>query len=833
MILQHNTLCKSILLVLLAGSYLSVPKMVFAEELPPPPKNINDINQLFKLYLDLVVNKYAIQQVVPVVVKNDEYFIQKKKLVDELEISIPEEMLSSSNETVLTDKDILTLGFSGDAADWISLDRLKDVSYEYNSSNQYFQLNIPPAWMPTQILGKDSWYKPETAQSGIGLLNNYDFYTYRPSQGGSTSSLFTEQRFFSPLGVIKNSGVYVKNQFKNEEGIESFNNDGYRRYDTSWQFDSQKSATSFLFGDIITGNKTTWGSSVRLGGFQVQRNYSTRPDLITYPLPQFIGQAALPSTVDLIINGQKASSTDVQSGPFILNNVPFINGKGEAVVVTTDAVGRQVTTAVPFYISNTLLKPGLFDYSLSLGNIREDYGLKNFSYGKFASAADARYGVNDWFTVEGRTELSSDLQLLGAGSVLKLANLGVLSASFTQSRADKSMAQDQVKDLDGKQYTIGYSYNRNRFGFSINHNQRDDEYTDLSRMQYSNLISVNSNKSLTANTYFATRKSGTFGVGYINTEANDFKNELLNLSWAPILPAYMSGVTVSLSANRDFVEKEWSAAFQVSVPLFQRKSSVNTGYSFNDHGDYGYINFNHSVPSEGGFGVDLTRRFNENSEDLNQARVNYRNNYINTDFGLSGNHDYNYWFGLSGSLVYMSGDLFASNRLGESFALVDTNKVADVLVKYENSLIGRSNKKGHIFVPSVTPYYSGKYSVDPIDLPSNFTITQVEQRIAAKRGSGVVIKFPVQESIAANVYLTQENGKPISVGSVVHRDDQESSYVGMDGIVYLENLKANNTITVQHSDQSICKADFTVDVEQAKQQIVVVKPVICHEVSLP
>ena len=99
-------------------------------------------------------------------------------------------------------------------------------------------------------------------------------------------------------------------------------------------------------------------------------------------------------------------------------------------MVTTDAVGRQVTTSVPFYISNTLLKPGLFDYSLSLGKIREDYGLKNFSYGKFASAADARYGVNDWLTVEGRTELSSDLQLLGAGSVLKLANLGVLSASL-------------------------------------------------------------------------------------------------------------------------------------------------------------------------------------------------------------------------------------------------------------------------------------------------------------------------------------------------------------------------------------------------------------------
>lgn len=116
---------------------------------------------------------------------------------------------------------------------------------------------------------------------------------------------------------------------QNEGNAESVDNDGYRRYDTSWQFDNQKNATSFLLGDIITGSKTTWGSSVRLGGFQVQRNYSTRPDLITYPLPQFIGQAALPSTVDLIINGQKTSSTEVQSGPFILNNVPFINGKGK------------------------------------------------------------------------------------------------------------------------------------------------------------------------------------------------------------------------------------------------------------------------------------------------------------------------------------------------------------------------------------------------------------------------------------------------------------------------------------------------------------------------
>ena len=139
------------------------------------------------------MNQYSVQQVVPVIVKmmSTSY---KKKLIDELEIKIPQELLTNT-DTSLSNQDVLTLGFSGDASDWISLDKLKDVSYEYQSSNQYFKLNFPPAWMPTQVLGKDSWYKPEVAQSGIGLLNNYDFYTYRPYQGGSTSSLFTEQRF--------------------------------------------------------------------------------------------------------------------------------------------------------------------------------------------------------------------------------------------------------------------------------------------------------------------------------------------------------------------------------------------------------------------------------------------------------------------------------------------------------------------------------------------------------------------------------------------------------------------------------------------------------------
>lgn len=827
-------LCRGLSFVLITNVSL-FSFSVQANTLPPPPRSVSEVSQLFKIYPDLVLNNYPIRQAVPIIVKGEEYFIQRAKL-KELEIKLPD-VYRDPVKGNLTSVDVLTLGFSGDRSDWISLNQVSEIKSQYDSATQSFMLNVPADWLPLQVLGRDFWYKPQEAQSGVGLLNNYDFYTHRPANGGFNSSLFTEQRFFSPYGVLSNSGVYTKSDQKLQGTIDQQSNteknDGYRRYNTTFQYDDPESAISFLAGDVITGNKNAWGSSVRLGGLQVQRNFRTRPDLITYPLPQFSGQAALPSAIDLIINGQKTASQEVQSGPFVLNNMPFINGKGEAVIVVTDAVGRQVSTAVPFYIASELLKPGLFDYSLSVGKIREQFGVKNFDYNHWAGSADARYGLTDYLTAEARTEVSDKLGLVGIGAVLKLGTWGVVNASATQSFADEKAYVDINKKLRGEQLTIGYGFQRPRFGVNVSYREKDKDYIDLSNLDSARIATLNSQKSVVANTYFATEKSGTFGIGYIQSKMNETESKLLNLSWAPVLPSYMRGSTISLSANHDFVQKDWSAAFQLTVPFSKIQSAATAGYNFSKNGDTGYVNFRKSVATDGGFGFDLTRRYNERSDDINQAQINYRNRYFSTDAGLSGSKDYNYWFGFSGSAVWMSGGLYFANRLGESFALIDTNKVADVPVHYENSIIGRSNKKGFVFVPSVTPYYAAKYSIDPINLPSNYNISQVENRIAAKLGSGVVIKFPVKKSNAAIIHLVKQDGKPVPVGSVVHRENQPSSYVGVDGIAFLEDLLEKTKIRVQMDQNQLCDAEVLIDLVKSQEQITVINPLICREVSIP
>lgn len=831
----------------------------YAGDLPPAPDNIADLNQVYKLYLELVVNDYSTQKVVPVVVKADQYFILRSQL-DELEIKLPQHSQTDllqdqklettaqqliapqdqrlNNEATteyLTRQDILMLGFSHEQSDWVNLSQTSGISFDYLSARQAIQLQLPPEWMPTQMLGRDSWYKPEIAQSGVGFLNNYDFYMSRPYVGNTTSNLFTEQRFFSPYGVFRNTGIYShQQQEKGQNNTQQFKN-GYRRYDTNWQYDHQGTATTVIVGDIISATKNNWGNAVRMGGIQIKRDFGTRPDLITYPLPQFSGQAALPSTVDLIINGQQSQKTDVQSGPFVINNMPFVTGRGEAVIVTTDAVGRQVSTSVPFYVSNDILKPGLIDYSFSTGVIREDFALKDFQYGKFATSADARYGLYDWLTLESRAELSQQIQLVGVGTVLKLFNMGVLSASYTDTRSDASLYQARRSQLQGDQrgaqYSLGYSYNQSRFGFNVQHTQRDRTYADLSRLAPTDLISANSHQSTTANTYFSTARTGTYGIGYIEAESESFKTQLVNFSWAPVLPDYLKSTTMTFSLSQNLIDDEWSAALQMSFPLFKSSSTMNAGISRDAGLNSGYVNYNRSVPSDGGFGFDITQRYRESKDPQNQARISYRNQYINTEFGASGeNSELNYWLGLRGSVVIMDQGIFAANRLGESFALIDT-QVADVPVRYENSQIGRSNRNGHIFVPSISPYYAGNFSIDPLGLSSSYSTNFVEQRIAAKRGSGIKINFPIEHNIAANVYLVDENNQPLPVAAMVHRADLESSYVGMDGIAYLTQLQPNNRITVQLEKQRFCSAEFDIDVEQAKKQILTVEQVLCREIK--
>ena len=104
---------------------------------------------------------------------------------------------------------------------------------------------------------------------------------------------------------------------------------GTTRLDTTWTRDMPERLATLRVGDGISA-PGAWGRAVRFGGVQFGTNFATQPTLITTPLLAARGEAVVPSTVDVFINGRPVASEVVPPGPFAIENLPAITGDGRA-----------------------------------------------------------------------------------------------------------------------------------------------------------------------------------------------------------------------------------------------------------------------------------------------------------------------------------------------------------------------------------------------------------------------------------------------------------------------------------------------------------------------
>jgi len=178
--------------------------------------------------------------------------------------------------------------------------------------------------------------------------------------------------------------------------------------------------------------------------------------------------------------------------------------------------------------------------------------------------------------------------------------------------------------------------------------------------------------------------------------------------------------------------------------------------------------------------------------------------------GAYGSGDATVWAGASGSLVLMDGALFTANRVSDSFVVVSTDGTPDIPVRYENQLVGKTNADGKLLIPWASAYYPGKYEIDPLDLPANVLVPTVMQTVAVARGSGTVVRFPVDRRAAARAILRGPDGLPLAAGTPVLINDEVTTYVGWDGLLFVEQAKAASRLAVRFADGSRCTASFAV-----------------------
>ncbi len=740
-----------------------------------------------QLFLDLVVNQQETGRVVAVSQRAGSLFLPASVL-QEVGMKLPADLPAE-----------------------VDLDKVPGLHTDYDSQAQRLLLNVPPAWLPEQFIGDRSNYPRTQALTSFGALLNYDAYLNDTDDSDTYLGIFNEVRLFDTWGTVTNTGQYRATLGRETQG--SSLNNGYRRYDTTWRFSDDERLLTYEAGDVISG-ALPWSSSVRLGGVQLSRDFGVRPDLVTYPLPQFAGEAAVPSSVDLFINGYKSSSADLQPGPYTLTNVPFINGAGEAVVVTTDALGRQVSTTVPFYVTSTLLQKGLSDFSVSAGNLRRDYTVRDFGYGAGVASGTFRYGLSDAFTLEGHAEAASDLTLGGVGGNLRLGNFGVLNTAVSQSQFDGG---------SGQQLSLGYQYSSQHYSLSYQRVERRDQYADLTLIDtpYASLSKRSEQVTLSLNL----NDFGSLGVGYFDVQAaDDSRTRLLNLTWSKSL---WRNTSFYLSANREIGDSNWAVQGQLVVP-FDVYGSLSLGSERSKTGEVQQrVNYSRAVPAGGGVGFNLGYASGDGPA-YRQADLTWRLQSVQLQAGVYGTREaQTRWADASGSLVWMDKQFFTANQVNDAFVVVSTDGFAGVPVRYENQVVGETDRNGHLLVPWSSAYYRAKYEIDPLNLPSNVQVPNVEQRVAVRRGSGYLLEFPVRRVIAASITLVDARHQELPLGSQVrHEQSGGLAVVGWEGLVYLENLAAHNTLQVTVGSGQTCQATFELDITQ--EQVPMIGPLVCQ-----
>lgn len=702
-------------------------------------------------------------------------------------------------------------------------------TFKYDEPGQKMYLEVAPGhFVPVTVDASGENARQEAATSATGAVLNYAFTgsasQYLGSTGGFADSSRPpldlaltgtfEGRVFSPKGLFELGAI---------AGSALVNDAPVIRLDTAWQAIDESNMTIFRAGDSISG-PLAWTRPIRFAGVQYQRNLALRPDLVTLPLPVVTGTAAVPSTVDIFIDNVRTYSRDIAAGPFTINNVPVVGNGGVARVVIRDASGRITETTTSFYTAPQLLKTGLFDFSVEAGLPRRNFGTYSFDYQpEMAASASGRYGWSDSLTLEGHAEAGLGIVNTGLGAITPIGRFALANAAGSVS-ASRDGTQG-ARLFSGVQTTIP--------GFSVSGSLEVHlgRYTDLAtastivdKANWPTVLAGQSTRAQATLTISAPVPyiEGNASFSVVESLAVDAEERRIFTS------SYARRITdrssFYISGTYDVTEREATAYLGLSMSLQDRQtasiSGTQTGRSRGVTAEY--ARFGDGTPGSFGWRTTLTR----GSSEALTGGLTYQGHAARADaYAVSTKNSTFATAYITGAIATIDGEVYTAANLNDGFAVVDVGHPGiDVLL--ESRPIGKTDKRGRVFVPDLRSHANNQVSIDPRQLPPDVQPSEVKKMIVPMRKSGTIVNMKVKPAgSSALVEFVREDGTHVPLGSPGRLGaTNEDFIVGFDGQAYFETLAAANEVTIE-LEGGPCKAAFGFTAKPGEQ--VFIEKVVC------
>lgn len=682
----------------------------------------------------------------------------------------------------------------------LPLRSIPGVSFSFDIQKTILAITADAQLLPRRV------YDLGSAARGLGIVprDNSAFLNYALTYANGTS--YTQTK----LGLTAETGIRWGNNLFLADGATLDRADGSRKFVrlmTSVTRDERERLLRLVAGDFYTPARD-FSVGANVGGISVSKLYDLNPYLIQYPTQSIRGNVALPSDLEVYVDGQRIRSERLSPGEFELQELIGYRGSRSVQVLLRDAFGRVQQLNYAFYVTDQPLREGLQEYSYNLGALRRNYGSESNDYGRLAYSAFHRVGVSNAVTLGLRAEGTRELINGGPSATLVLGPWGVLNLA---------LARSSIAGRQGSAASLGYSYQGQQWNFGLLGRRDWGEFAVLSEP----VFVTNRKYEASANAGVDMGRAGwlslahsTLGVypGRVSSQPSATqpfavsayeRSRVTTLSYSVPLVSGRASLMASVRHIKDGRGAR-NEAF-VGITIFPDREHILTAGTRRDsqgaHSES--VQYSKHQPLGEGLGYTVASERIRQADGSSSAYLRSSAQYnapaalirgeVNT-IRQNGQTDHEHRLTVAGGLAYVADRLVPGRPVVDSFALVKVGEVPGVQVSVNGLAAGKTNDKGEVFVPSLRAFYDNEIAVKSSDIPIDYTVDRLKLKVSPSLRSGTLVAFDAVkvQAITGRLKYAGPAG-PVALENHVatysadgKRNDLRT---GRGGEFYLENVK--------------------------------------------
>ncbi len=646
---------------------------------------------------------------------------------------------------------------------------------------------------------------------------------YEVAYGAASSAYLNYALFVSETG--KDSSVNITTEiggrYAQWYGTSTFNysNPTERthvvRMLTSLRRDDRERLRTLVLGDHGMTTRGVLGGHLILGGVNLARNFAMDPYYSASPSFSISGALEAPAEVELYVNDALVETSRLAPGEFVLENVPAHIGQGSANVVIKDVFGNTQVISESFYYSDQLLKPGLHEYSYSLGWVREDLGSRSMSYGGPVFVGMHHYGFSENLRLGYNAEISD--QVINAGpTALLVTNYGAFNLSAAASKWG---------DETGHGGSLGYHFRSRGLSASLTMKSVSKDFSTAS-------ISPTSTKP--AFQFGSVLGWNSPALGSVSLELSSTKSHYgqdqtrYGLSYNKSLSRR---VHLFANANRTLTEDaavDYALFAGLHISL-ERGISADLGFSRTRDRDTAWESVQNNPRADDPLAYRFKLQQAEQGDTLT-GDFSYRSHYGNYEAYVHDSGDYN--ASIAGGIGYIDGDTFFTRPVLDSFAKIKVGDLAGVRIYRFGRPVAVTGAEGTALLPEMQSFHDNRISIEQDDVPLDYQYSELTRYVNPGYKSGVVLVFDVHRFQAVTGRIVRRHGEraaDVEYGLLQVGEGEAvlESPLSEQGEFYLEDIGAGTHLGRVYGAGQSCTVELVVP--ESAELLVDVGEIACDQ----